>query len=110
MIPETFQDLIGQDDVAKALTNAVRLSREPSALIFAGMRGIGKTTSARLFAKALNCEAGPTPEPCGQISPKRVVMTRKYGFSDPCPLPPLDTPLQLRQQDQFYLKEQSRLF
>lgn len=63
--PTTFADLIGQREVSQALSNAVTLGREPSALIFTGTRGVGKTTSARLFAKALNCDAGPTPEPCG---------------------------------------------
>ena len=62
--PETFSDLIGQEAVAQALVNAIRLSREPCGIIFSGVRGIGKTSSARVFAKALNCDNGPTPEPC----------------------------------------------
>lgn len=64
--PETFSELIGQGAVSQALSNAVRLGREPSGVIFSGVRGIGKTTSARVFAKALNCEQGQSPEPCNQ--------------------------------------------
>ncbi len=62
--PEQFSDLIGQETLAQALTNALRLGREPCGVIFSGVRGIGKTTSARIFAKTLNCEAGPTSGPC----------------------------------------------
>ncbi|MBI2602241.1 MAG: DNA polymerase III subunit gamma/tau [Deltaproteobacteria bacterium] len=62
--PETFNDLIGQEAVARALANAIKLGREPAGIIFSGVRGIGKTTSARLFAKALNCDSGPSPTPC----------------------------------------------
>lgn len=64
--PATFSELAGQDATATALANAIKLGREPHAVIFSGVRGIGKTTSARLYAKALNCDAGPTPEPCNQ--------------------------------------------
>ncbi len=63
--PAGFSDLVGQDAVAKALANGIRLGREPHAVIFSGVRGIGKTTIARLYAKALNCANGPTPDPCG---------------------------------------------
>jgi DNA polymerase-3 subunit gamma/tau len=66
--PAGFEDLVGQDAVAKALANGIRLGREPHAVIFSGVRGIGKTTAARLYAKALNCEKGPTPQPCGICS------------------------------------------
>lgn len=62
--PARFEDLVGQDSVAKALANAIKLGREPHGVIFAGVRGIGKTTTARLYAKALNCDQGPTSTPC----------------------------------------------
>jgi DNA polymerase-3 subunit gamma/tau len=64
--PETFADLVGQEAVAKALAGAISLDRLHHSIIFSGVRGIGKTTIARLLAKALNCEIGPTPFPCGR--------------------------------------------
>lgn len=62
--PKTFSDLVGQEALTKALSNSIALKREPTAVIFSGVRGIGKTTTARLYAKALNCQQGPTSEPC----------------------------------------------
>jgi len=62
--PATFEELVGQDVVSLALGNAIRLKREPNGVIFSGVRGVGKTTLARLYAKALNCDKGPTAEPC----------------------------------------------
>jgi DNA polymerase-3 subunit gamma/tau len=62
--PSSFQQLVGQDAVAKALGNAIKLKREPHGLILSGVRGIGKTTTARLYAKSLNCDKGPSAEPC----------------------------------------------
>jgi DNA polymerase-3 subunit gamma/tau len=56
--------MVGQESTTLALTNAIRLRREPHSVIFTGVRGVGKTTSARIYAKALNCENGPTAEPC----------------------------------------------
>lgn len=64
--PQTFNQLVGQDTTAQALANAIRMGRTPQAVIFSGVRGVGKTTTARLYAKALNCESGPTPSPCGE--------------------------------------------
>lgn len=63
--PQTFADLMGQDAVSQALANAIAMGREPHAVLFSGIRGVGKTTTARLYAKALNCGSGPTPSPCG---------------------------------------------
>jgi len=64
--PRRFADMVGQDGVTKALGNAIQLDRIPHGVIFSGVRGIGKTTTARLYAKALNCMEGPTAEPCDQ--------------------------------------------
>jgi DNA polymerase-3 subunit gamma/tau len=62
--PQVFADLIGQEHVTRTLTNAIRAGRVAHAFLFTGVRGVGKTTAARILAKALNCERGPTPEPC----------------------------------------------
>lgn len=64
--PQTFEDMTGQEHVVRTLSNAIRLNRVSHAYLFCGPRGVGKTTAARLLAKALNCEKGPTPQPCGQ--------------------------------------------
>jgi DNA polymerase III subunit gamma/tau len=64
--PQTFGDVIGQQHIALTLQNAVRNDRVAHAYLFCGSRGVGKTTVARLLAKALNCEQGPTPDPCGR--------------------------------------------
>ena len=63
--PQTFADLVGQTHVTETLQNAIKNNRVAHAYIFSGARGVGKTTSARILAKALNCVHGPTPEPCG---------------------------------------------
>lgn len=62
--PGTFQDLIGQPHVVQTLKNAITNRRVAHAYLFSGMRGVGKTTVARILAKALNCERGPTDQPC----------------------------------------------
>jgi DNA polymerase III subunit gamma/tau len=66
--PQTFAELVGQEHVARTLQNALRHSRIAHAYLFTGTRGVGKTTTARLLAKALNCEMGPTADPCNQCS------------------------------------------
>jgi DNA polymerase-3 subunit gamma/tau len=66
--PKTFADTVGQDHVLKALVNALETGRLHHAYLFTGTRGVGKTTIARILAKALNCEAGVTAEPCGECS------------------------------------------
>ena len=63
--PQTFADLVGQEHVTNTLANAIQNNRVAHAYIFSGARGVGKTTAARILAKALNCVKGPTPEPCG---------------------------------------------
>lgn len=62
--PQTFEDVLGQEHVTKTLKNAISQERIPHALLFGGPRGVGKTSVARIMAKALNCEKGPTPAPC----------------------------------------------
>ncbi len=62
--PETFEDVVGQEPVKRELQNAIRNGRVGHAYLFAGPRGVGKTSIARIFAKALNCETGITPTPC----------------------------------------------
>jgi DNA polymerase-3 subunit gamma/tau len=62
--PQVFGDVIGQNHVVKTLQNALANTRIAHAFLFAGQRGVGKTSVARILAKALNCQQGPTPEPC----------------------------------------------
>ena len=64
--PQTFADLIGQEALVKTLSNAIKLDKVAHAYLFTGPRGTGKTSSARIFAKSLNCINGPTTEPCGK--------------------------------------------
>ena len=67
--PQRFSDLTGQEHVVRTLINALKTGRVAHAFLFTGPRGCGKTTSARILARALNCEKGPTPEPCGVCGP-----------------------------------------
>ncbi|MDV2502859.1 MAG: DNA polymerase III subunit gamma/tau [bacterium] len=62
--PQTFEEVIGQDHVTRTLKNAITGGRVAHAYCFCGARGVGKTTTARILAKSLNCEKGPTPTPC----------------------------------------------
>jgi DNA polymerase-3 subunit gamma/tau len=64
--PQTFDDLVGQQHVTETLKNAIKNDRVAHAYIFSGARGVGKTTAARILAKALNCVHGPTATPCGE--------------------------------------------
>src|SRR5947199_1184043 len=64
--PSMFDDVIGQPHVVQMLVNAITAKRIAHAFLFSGTRGVGKTTVARLLAKALNCERGPTSTPCGK--------------------------------------------
>src|SRR5215218_9118937 len=66
--PQQFDDLIGQEPVAQALKNAIQSNRIAHAYLFTGVRGVGKTSTARILAKALNCVNGPTITPCDECS------------------------------------------
>lgn len=71
--PQTFSDLIGQEHVSQTLRNAIDCGRVAHAFLFTGARGVGKTSSARILAKTLNCEQGPTTEPCNSCTACREI-------------------------------------
>ncbi len=71
--PQTFGDLVGQEPVAAALQAAIREGRVSHAYLFSGPRGTGKTSTARILAKAMNCEQGPTPDPCNKCESCRSI-------------------------------------
>jgi DNA polymerase-3 subunit gamma/tau len=66
--PQTFDEVVGQEHVTTTLKNSIATGRVGHAYLFTGIRGVGKTTAARILAKALNCERGPTAEPCNKCS------------------------------------------
>jgi DNA polymerase-3 subunit gamma/tau len=81
--PETFADLVGQDAMVRTLKNAFAADRIAQAFIMTGIRGTGKTTTARIIAKGLNCigpdgQGGPTTEPCGACEPCRAIMEGRH--------------------------------
>jgi DNA polymerase-3 subunit gamma/tau len=71
--PQLFEEVLGQDAVVRTLCNAIKNGRLAHAYLFVGPRGVGKTSTARIFAKALNCVQGPTEKPCGQCDPCREI-------------------------------------
>ncbi|MFY9550157.1 MAG: DNA polymerase III subunit gamma/tau, partial [Thermoanaerobaculia bacterium] len=74
--PRVFEDLVGQEAVARTLTNAIAEGRVASAYLLTGPRGVGKTSTARMLARALNCEKGPTVKPCGECASCREILDR----------------------------------
>jgi len=80
--PRTFAEIIGQEQVTEPLSQALRTGRLNHAYLFSGPRGCGKTSSARILARSLNCERGPTPEPCGQCESCRSLASDGSGSID----------------------------
>ncbi|MFZ5556880.1 MAG: DNA polymerase III subunit gamma/tau [Pseudomonadota bacterium] len=76
--PRSFAEMVGQEHAVRALANALGQQRLHHAYLFTGTRGVGKTTLARVFAKALNCETGVTAEPCGQCGACREIDTGRF--------------------------------
>ena len=76
--PQRFSELIGQDAMVQTLGNAIKRDRLAHAFLMTGVRGVGKTSTARLIAKALNCENGPTIDPCGECEPCRAITDGRH--------------------------------
>ena len=76
--PKRFAELVGQEHVVRALTNALETGRVHHAFLFTGTRGVGKTTIARIFAKSLNCERGTSAEPCGECETCLAIDAGRY--------------------------------
>jgi DNA polymerase-3 subunit gamma/tau len=74
--PRIFDDLVGQEGVARTLSNAIAEGRVASAYLLTGPRGVGKTSTARILARALNCEKGPTVHPCDECASCREILAR----------------------------------
>jgi DNA polymerase-3 subunit gamma/tau len=76
--PKRFAELVGQEHVVRALTNALETGRVHHAFLFTGTRGVGKTTIARIFAKSLNCERGTSSDPCGECETCQAIDAGRY--------------------------------
>ncbi len=79
--PQSFDEIVGQEHITTTLKNAIKQDRVAHAYLFCGPRGIGKTTTARILAKALNCEKGPTPSPCNKcVSCKEITDSKSMDI------------------------------
>ena len=79
--PQRFEEVVGQEHIVKTITNAIELDRVSHAYLFCGPRGTGKTTMAKLLAKAINCVDGPTSRPCGVCDSCRGIVAGKLQLT-----------------------------